>query len=1008
MDFETYSRSKLADYATLAETVAAILRAALAAYPEPFRLQQVQHRPKDPVSLRKKLEDRGILTTSNLENDIKDLAGCRMIFYTNSDVSRFLQSGIIQDNFDVDWDRTKIHHPVPGQSEPDNLFISNNYVLKLKAARTGLPEYARFEGLWCEVQVQTILNHAWSEMEHDIIYKRPALAGFGAKLFGAIEQRLQKIMKTHLLPAGYEFQKVLDDYERLKSGKELIDRGALRALSDCGDNNARYDLLERFRDYVLPNYDDPEAAYPEIREQLVAAVMAARLTKPRPRETPFGNFPGVTVDRIVDIVADILTLYRYVDIEGSFKAICELFPGAGSAEERKHLITAAQRLAQHDLQVWKQAGPYVQSVLVDAIGRLDRNQWPPIRPVLTEVLGEVLKTEVHGTSSTYRTVTLSRGSAVPSDALARTRSEAITLLKELYRTASSDSEKRDVECAMFEATRRPMNGVGTNALLKNIIDDSRDIVEFFAESAPTESYEMLQTLEHKLLWMYRHNQGAAGAVKPDAEIVATRDLLNASILKFRDIANANKGFVTYKILVGYESVFPPAWDHHDFDISGEAEYRTERINELVDEVNDKNAEEWLATLERCAATESDDLATFPSLGEFLQKLSEAEPLIVLGFIDRLGARLTGFLGVILSGLAKSDQRAALDAKMVEWLAGGKHLVEMAHYVQFAPEFDAKLLRKILVLGIEKNEDAVVVQVVASFARRYGEAAEETVQTIFMPAIGYFTQRHDARWVNLVWFIPKERSPLRALDAEQADEVLKSMVHLPQIETHAEWVLARLAEKYPEKVFDFFGARLTHADTREEDDSRYEDIPFHFYCLNKSFSKIADHAVATVRGWFASGDSLFQFRGGRLLASSFPDFTEPFQCKLSSYVETGHRDDIEFVLRVMQSYHGQTFLKEICKAIVRVLPADDTFLSEVQIILESTDVLSGEFGRVHALTAKKHEMADWLTDPDAKVQLFAKHYTLLLDRQIAAEQRRAEEDIEMRKRTYGDPGDEDKT
>jgi ppGpp synthetase/RelA/SpoT-type nucleotidyltranferase len=173
MDLETYARSKFADYAALAETVRAVLQAAIGAYPETFRLQQVQQRPKNPESLRKKLEDRGILGTISLENDIKDLAGCRLIFYANSDVARFLQSGIIQDNFDVDWDRNKIHHPVPGQTAADNLFISNNYFVRLKADRTALPEYARFSGLWCEVQVQTTLNHAWSEMEHDIIVAGP-------------------------------------------------------------------------------------------------------------------------------------------------------------------------------------------------------------------------------------------------------------------------------------------------------------------------------------------------------------------------------------------------------------------------------------------------------------------------------------------------------------------------------------------------------------------------------------------------------------------------------------------------------------------------------------------------------------------------------------------------------------------------------------------------------------------------------------------------------------------
>ena len=163
-------------------------------------------------------------------------------------------------------------------------------------------------------------------------------------------------MKTHLLPAGYEFQKVLDDYERLRSGKELLDRGALKALAERDDNNARYDLLERFRDYVLPNYDDPRSVYPEIKDQLVAAVVATRQTKPRPRETPFGNFPGIAADRIVEIVCDILVHYRYVDIDITFDAICEFIPAPRAPKNestssrrrsgwRKMISTFGSRLA---------------------------------------------------------------------------------------------------------------------------------------------------------------------------------------------------------------------------------------------------------------------------------------------------------------------------------------------------------------------------------------------------------------------------------------------------------------------------------------------------------------------------------------------------------------------------------------------------------------------------------------------------------------------------------------
>ena len=45
------------------------------------------------------------------------------------------------------------------------------------------------------------------------------------------------------------------------------------------------------------------------------------------------------------------------------------------------------------------------------------------------------------------------------------------------------------------------------------------------------------------------------------------------------------------------------------------------------------------------------------------------------------------------------------------------------------------------------------------------------------------------------------------------------------------------------------------------------------------------------------------------------------------------------------------------------------------------------------------MAVWPTDHDANVREFAEGYVRLLDRRIAAEQRRSEGNVEMRKRMY---------
>src|SRR5208282_2613190 len=105
-------------------------------------------------------------------------------------------------------------------------------------------------------------------------------------------------------------------------------------------------------------------------------------------------------------------------------------------------------------------------------------------------------------------------------------------------------------------------------------------------------------------------------------------------------------------------------------------------------------------------------------------------------------------------------------------------------------------------------------------------------------------------------------------------------------------------------------------------------------------------------------------------SSFPGFPEALARMLQSMAQAGDRDDIEFVIRVMSSYHGEAFLNETCKAVVRALPADASLLSEVEVILQSTGIVSGEFGFVEAFTRKKQEMADWRADPDAHVRAFA--------------------------------------
>ena|SRR5260370_42025547 len=111
---------------------------------------------------------------------------------------------------------------------------------------------------------------------------------------------------------------------------------------------------------------------------------------------------------------------------------------------------------------------------------------------------------------------------------------------------------------------------------------------------------------------------------------------------------------------------------------------------------------------------------------------------------------------------------------------------------------------------------------------------------------------------------------------------------------------------------------------------------------------------------------------------------------------GTEDDINFVLSVLASYRGTSSLQELCKALVEAFPEGDRRIRQVEMIFDSTGVVTGEFGMVQAYHRKKEEMQTWLHDSRAKVRAFAEAHIRSLDRTIAAEQRRSETDHEMRR------------
>jgi putative GTP pyrophosphokinase len=103
----------------------------------------------------------------NPHEEITDLAGIRIITYVESEIE-FIKK-IIEENFDINKEKSLDKSSELGIDKVG--YKSVHYIAKLKKERLSLPEYSRFENKCFEIQVRTILQHAWAEIEHDRNYK---------------------------------------------------------------------------------------------------------------------------------------------------------------------------------------------------------------------------------------------------------------------------------------------------------------------------------------------------------------------------------------------------------------------------------------------------------------------------------------------------------------------------------------------------------------------------------------------------------------------------------------------------------------------------------------------------------------------------------------------------------------------------------------------------------------------------------------------------------------------
>ncbi|MBD5507934.1 MAG: hypothetical protein HDR05_07775 [Lachnospiraceae bacterium] len=125
----------------------------------------ITSRVKERDSLDRKIDIK--MDKYNDLSEITDIASIRVITYYDNDVDRVAK--IVEREFCVDKENSIDKREA---LDPEKFgYCSVHYVVTMNETRLQLPECKAYAGIKCEIQIRTVLQHAWAEIEHDLGYK---------------------------------------------------------------------------------------------------------------------------------------------------------------------------------------------------------------------------------------------------------------------------------------------------------------------------------------------------------------------------------------------------------------------------------------------------------------------------------------------------------------------------------------------------------------------------------------------------------------------------------------------------------------------------------------------------------------------------------------------------------------------------------------------------------------------------------------------------------------------
>lgn len=987
MRFDQYDDEVRCRYEALAEEIKSNLHATIAMKGR-YRLQRIQSRAKTRESVECKLIKQGNLDTSDIRAVCKDLAGCRVIFYNNFDVERFGYDLIIPDLYVVDIDRTKFHEHEFDETDAVKMFESYNFVVSLKPDH---PRSDEFANEVCEIQVQTVLNHMWSEMAHDIIYKPPN-RGTNSETNSNLKADLQRFahLKNELIaPAGRIVQGLVNDHESDKKGRERFDREVLRQLKFAETNNQRFKILNKLNEETIPKFEKPEfhEIEPEIstiRHQLEETWRKADEKSESDRQN------NRTGDResheVTQLIVDTFEKFWKYGPDTTYSIAVRLFVSTKCQVSRQQLIRLAEYISKNSKDEWEKHGPLVQLI----IARKLQNEPRLIEAgeIVCTFATEILNPEVTGDEFHDDSVIMYRGSVVYSEELWAARKVAIDcLFKVVEKSDDSWLIRTALDCVLGVANL-PLPGTFPDKLAKFVIKQSIDVFDQLKYKLPTDDFDYIQKFEVKLYGIWLPIERLHRERGENKELASLIEKFSATVKGIVCELNSDPEFVIFKVLVVSTPYFKPHWeidiallDDQPGVVVSEIihEYRSQEIKRLCKEIDKENYPIWKERLVKLFADSSLGPSYTGSIETFLRLVAENHANFVFELLvarEELPDWSVHLLAVVLLKTSLKNQTLSL---LFQWLRDNKYVIEITDVF-----FDMKeLSTDDFLVWVETQTEMCDIDALSSLARisseNYASNPEFWREKVFVPVVWELIRLGCNKWIDSTWFVSRDPSIYSALSQGQKDRLIDVFVAMTTNDDHVESIMVSLSPGSPVLILQWIERRLERSETCSDDG--YKAFPASFTYYHKVLQKHPNEVVSAVRRWSARFDLSKHWTITEFLKSVFWECYDVLEAVLLDQIEDGVTETLLFLSTSLQGFDGDAKLLRVLREIIASPRCNEEIRTNVLRVLSEDDGMCGKYGEAETFERKVEEISPWLEDSNTQVAEFAKKATEEFKRKV---------------------------